>query len=203
MQLRIMLVLIVIALFIPVGTSFPEGIGAHANDGCLCHGEKNSNTQIEIQGLPDTFESDTTYNFSIEVISQTIPADEEGEKGGFRLLITDGFIDFNTSEGLIQDRDNGWTHTEAGNFVRIWNLSFTSPDDNTSYVDFTIHGNAVNANQASSGDQWNSVKFRLPGVLYEGELLYEEIDEFSPTDYAVGIVSLLVLTYILVTAFRD
>ena len=198
-----MLILIVIALFIPVGTSFPGGIGTHANDGCLCHGGTDSNTQIEIQGLPDTFESDMKYNFSIEVISQTILSDEEGEKGGFRLLITDGFIEFNTSEGLIQELDNGWTHTEAGNFVRIWNLSFTSPNDNASYVDFTIHGNAVNGNQASSGDQWNSVKFRLPGVLYEGELLIEEANEFSSIDYAVGIVSILALTYILVTAFRD
>ena len=203
MQLRIMLVLIVIALFIPVVTSAPGGIGTSANDGCLCHGGKDSNTQIEIQGLPDTFESDMKYNFSIEVISHTIPPDEGDEKGGFRLLITDGFIEFNTSEGLIQELDNGWTHTEAGNVVRIWNLSFTSPNDNASHVDFTIYGNAVNGNQASSGDQWNSVKFRLPGVLYEGELLSEEIDEFSPTNYAVGIVSLLVLTYILVTAFRD
>ena len=198
-----MLLLVVLALVIPVATSAPRGIGTSANAGCLCHGELNTNTQIEIEGLPEAFESNTTYAFSIEVISEKIPPVEGGEQGGFRLLITDGTIEFNASEGQIQKLDNGWTHTEAGNAVRSWNLTFVSPDDNASYVDFTVYGNAVNANQASSGDQWNSVLFRLPGSSYEGELPSNDANQFSPMDYSVGLVSLVLLSYLLIRTLRN
>lgn len=125
------------------------------------------------------------------------------EAGGFRLLITEGSISFDSNEGLIQEMDEGWTHTEAGNAVRTWNLTFTSPRDNSSFVDFTIYGNAVNGNQATTGDEWNAVTLRLPGVLYDGELLEGMSDEFTPMDYSVGLVSLLALTYLLVTTLRD
>lgn len=195
--------LIVIAFFIPEVTSAPGGIGKSANDGCLCHGEADANTEVEVQGLPASYESNTTYNFSIKVSSETIPSSETGEIGGFRMLISGGAIDYNDDEGLIQELDDGWTHTESGNSVRVWNFSFTSPSDNSSFVDFTIYGNAVNGNQASTGDEWNSLKFRLPGTLYEGELLSSSVDEFSPMDYSVGIISLCVLGYLVIRTLRD
>lgn len=198
-----MLMLVLVALFIPFATSAPGGVGEIANGGCLCHGEQNANTQVEIQGLPSSFEANTTYNFSITVSSQSIPANQDGEIGGFRLLISGGTVGFNSSEGFVQNMENGWTHTETGNAVRHWNLSFTSPSDNSSFVDFTVYGNAVNGNQASTGDEWNSVEFRLPGTQYEGVSVTENNDDFSPMDYSVGIVSLLALTYLLVTIIRN
>ena len=198
-----MLVLVLLALLIPFATSAPWGIGEIANDGCLCHGERNTNTQVEIQGLPDSFEANMTYNFSITVSSQSVPANLDGEIGGFRLLITGGTVGFNSSEGFVQNLENGWTHTEAGNAVRHWNLSFTSPNDKASFVDFTVYGNAVNGNQASTGDEWNSVEFRLPGVQYEGESLSGNNDDFSPLDYSVGLVSLLVLSCLFLITLRD
>lgn len=126
-----------------------------------------------------------------------------GEAGGFRLLITDGSISFDSDDGLIQEMDEGWTHTAVGNAVRTWNLTFTSPQDNASFVDFTIYGNAVNGNQATTGDEWNAAIVRLPGVEYDGDLLEGASDEFSPMDYSVGLISLLALTYLLVTTLRD
>ena len=201
--MRATVAVIVLALLAQVAVSAPSGIGSAANEGCLCHGEKNTNTNVELHGLPESFESNTSYNFSIVVTSQTIPQNTNGESGGFRLLVTGGSIFFNETEGLIQVLDGGWTHTELGNTVRMWNLSLMSPEDNTSYVDLTVYGNAVNGNQASTGDEWNSLDLRLPGTQYEGELIGEKTDEFNPLDYTVGIVSMLVLVGLLIITIRD
>lgn len=201
--MRATVAVIVLALLAQVAVSAPSGIGSAANEGCLCHGEKNTNTNVELHGLPESFESNTSYNFSIVVTSQTIPQNTNGESGGFRLLVTGGSIFFNETEGLIQVLDGGWTHTELGNTVRMWNLSLMSPEDNTSYVDLTVYGNAVNGNQASTGDEWNSLDLRLPGTQYEGEMLGEKTDEFNPLDYTVGIVSMLVLVGLLIITIRD
>ena len=95
------------------------------------------------------------------------------------------------------------THTESGNTVRVWNFSFTSPDNNATFVDFTVYGNAVNGNQASTGDEWNSLNFRLPGTQYEGELFSDETDEFNPMDYTVGLVSMIALLGLLIITLRD
>ena len=201
--MRATVAVIVLTLLAQVAVSAPSGIGSAANEGCLCHGEKNTNTNVELHGLPESFESNTSYNFSIVVTSQTIPQNTNGESGGFRLLVTGGSIFFNETEGLIQVLDGGWTHTELGNTVRMWNLSLMSPEDNTSYVDLTVYGNAVNGNQASTGDEWNSLDLRLPGTQYEGEMLGEKTDEFNPLDYTVGIVSMLVLVGLLIITIRD
>ena len=195
-----MLVLVFLA---QVTVSAPSGIGTSANEGCLCHGEKNAETKVEIQGLPESFESNTTYNFTIVVESQTVVANPNGSIGGFRMLVTGGSISFHEADGLIQQLDDGWTHTDSGNMARSWNLSLISPEDNASYVDFTVYGNAVNGNQASSEDAWNSLSFRLPGVQYEGELLSEQVDEFNPLDYTVGVVSMIVLVGLLIITMRD
>ena len=193
----------VLALLAQVAVSAPSGIGSSANEGCLCHGESNSNTIVEVRGLPEYFESNTSYDFSIEVSSPTVLPNANGERGGFRMLVSGGSIDFNESEGMIQQLDDGWTHTETGNKVRMWNFSFTSPESNASVVDFTIYGNAVNGNQASSGDEWNSLEIRLPGLQYDGELLGQQADEFNPLDYTVGVVSMIVLVGLLIITLRN
>ena len=190
-------------IFLPLATSAPNGIGTSADEGCLCHGEKNSETTILVTDLPEFFEANTTYNFSIELTSDNIPRTDW--KGCWRVSFIDfrGMIAFDEGEGLVQAKDDGWTHTEAGNTLRKWNFSFTSPVDNTTFVDFTIHANAVNGNQASSGDEWNQLTFRLPGAQYDGEMLSNQTNEFAPTDYLVGLVSLLALTLILAITLRD
>ena len=198
-----MLTLVILAFFLPLATSAPNGIGTSADEGCLCHGEKNSETTVLVTDLPEFFEANTTYNFSIELTSDNIPEQTGKAAGGFRLLISGGMIAFDEGEGLVQAKDDGWTHTEAGNALRKWNFSFTSPMDNTTFVDFTIHGNAVNGNQASTGDEWNQLTLRLPGAQYDGEMLSNQTNEFAPTDYLVGLVSLLALTLILAITLRD
>ncbi len=201
--MRAIVVVFVLASLAQVGISAPSGIGISANEGCLCHGEKNFDTTVQLLGLPESFESNASYNFSIIVESETVAANPNGSIGGFRMLVVGGSIIFDEGEGLVQELDGGWTHTELGNMVRSWNLSLVSPEDNASYVDFTVYGNAVNGNQASSEDAWNSLDFRLPGVQYEGELLGEQVDEFNPMDYTVGVVSMIALVGLLIITVRN
>ncbi len=196
-------VVLVLALLSQVAVSAPSGIGKSANEGCLCHGDRDQSTIVWIEGLPESYESNTTYNFSITVESETVAANPNGSIGGFRMLVDGGSITFDESAGLIQELDGGWTHTESGNKVRSWNLSLQSPEDNASYVDFTVYGNAVNGNQASSEDAWNSLSLRLPGVEFDGEIFSDQADGFSPMDYTVGLVSMIALVGLLIITLRD
>lgn len=202
-MIRAVVVVLTLAFLSQIVVSAPSGIGKSANEGCLCHGDKDQSTTVMIEGLPESYESNTMYNFSITVESETVAANPNGSIGGFRMLIVGGSIAFDESAGLIQESDGGWTHTELGNTVRNWNLSFVSPEDNTTYVDFTVYGNAVNGNQASSEDAWNSLAFRLPGAEYDGEIFTDQTDEFSPMDYTVGVVSMFALVGLLIITLRD
>ena len=202
-MIRAVVVVLALALLSQVVVSAPSGIGKSANEGCLCHGDKDQSTIVWVEGLPESYESNTTYNFSITVESETVAAKPNGSIGGFRMLVVGGSITFDDAAGSIQELDGGWTHTESGNMVRSWNLSFVSPEDNSSYVDFTIYGNAVNGNQASSEDAWNSLNLRLPGVEYEGEIFSDQADGFSPMDYTVGLVSMIALVGLLIITMRD
>ena len=202
-MIRAVVVVLALALLSQVVVSAPSGIGKSANEGCLCHGDKDQSTTVWVEGLPESYESNTMYNFSITVESETVAAKPNGSIGGFRMLVVGGSITFDDSAGLIQESDGGWTHTESGNMVRSWNFSFVSPEDNASYVDFTIYGNAVNGNQASSEDAWNSLSLRLPGVEFEGEIFSDQADGFSPMDYTVGLVSMIALVGLLIITMRD
>ena len=147
-MIRAVVVVLALALLSQVVVSAPSGIGKSANEGCL-YGDKDQSTTVWVEGLPESYESNTTYNFSITVESEIVAANPNGSIGGFRMLVVGGSITFDESAGLIQELDGGWTHTESGNMVRSWNLSFVSPEDNASYVDFSIYVNG----------EWQSCKF--------------------------------------------
>lgn len=201
--MRAVVVVLVLALLSQVAVSAPSGIGKSANEGCLCHGDRDQSTTVWVEGLPESYESNTMYNFSITVESETVAVNPNGSIGGFRMLVVGGSILFDESAGLIQELDGGWTHTESGNKVRSWNFSLLSPEDNASYVDFMVYGNAVNGNQASSEDAWNSLSLRLPGLEYDGEIFSDQADGFSPMDYTVGLVSMIALVGLLIITLRD
>lgn len=201
--MRAVVVVLVLALLSHVAVSAPSGIGKSANEGCLCHGDRDQSTTVWVEGLPESYKSNTMYNFSITVESETVAVNPNGSIGGFRMLVVGGSIIFDESAGLIQELDGGWTHTESGNKVRSWNFSLLSPEDNASYVDFMVYGNAVNGNQASSEDAWNSLSLRLPGLEYDGEIFSDQADGFSPMDYTVGLVSMIALVGLLIITLRD
>lgn len=196
--------LLVLVLFAPWASSAPQGIGEIAGDGCICHGSKDTSTELIIVGLPTTFESNTSYNFSLEVRSEEVSSSPGKEAGGFRIEVSSGDIQFNEELGHVQKLEQGWTHTTSGNKVRSWNFTYVSPSDNTTYADFTINGNAVNGNGQSTYDAWNGTIIRIPGTNYTGELEPTSTDESLDTlDYAVGSIALVGLLAVAIIIIKD
>jgi len=155
----------VVALGSPSIQSAPTGIGSLADNGCTCHGGYSNTTQPIILGLPEKFGSNITYDLTLSVEAYS-GQHSESAQGGFRLLISNGSVEIQ-NQSRVQFLDGGWTHTESGNQYRSWNLTWTAPSDNTTTVDFVLHGNAVNGNGNSEGDMWNSFGTVLPGAQHE------------------------------------
>ena len=156
-------------MIIPPSDSFPNGVGKEGSSGCLCHGGNSDLTYLEIEGLPEKFESSTSYNLTLNIFSEIEIASENSSKGGFRINISHGVISFeNESYGSFVE--DSWTHTEEGNKFRSWNFTWVSPEDNSSSVEFKIFGNAVNGNGDPYGDSWNYLDFKLGGVEYFDDL---------------------------------
>ena len=177
--------------------SFPTGIGSLADNGCTCHGGYSNATQTHIHGMPASFESNISYNLTLTVESDTAPTADSAQ-GGFRLRVSDGTVNFHNLS-RVQFLDEGWTHTEAGNQYRSWNLSWTAPSDNSTSVDFVLHANAVNGNGNSAGDLWNSIGYTLPGSQYDGSVVPLDVsDELDSRQYGIlygGLLTLLVFLY--------
>lgn len=187
----------VVALGSPSIQSAPAGIGSLADNGCTCHGGYTNTTQPTILGLPEEFESNITYDLTLSVEAYSEHHSETAQ-GGFRLLISNGFVEVQ-NHSRVQFLDGGWTHTESGNQYRNWNLTWTAPGDNTTTVDFVLHGNAVNGNGNSDGDMWNTFGTVLPGAQYEGPVepldLKNELDDTQYGILYVGLVALLLFLY--------
>ena len=186
-------------VIIPPSDSFPNGVGKEASSGCLCHGPNSDSTNLDLDGLPEKFESNTSYYLNLKLISETEIASENSTKGGFRINVSHGEIVFeNSSHGdFIED---SWTHTEEGNKFRTWNFTWTSPEDNSSSVEFKIFGNAVNGNGDPYGDSWNYLDFKLGGVEYFEDLSVKEKDYQIQTYEAI--ILAVVFIGLLYTAFK-
>ena len=185
----------ILVLLANVAVAVPSGIGQEGNEGCLCHAPE-STTKVLLSGLPEAYESNTTYDLTVTVESP-VPIDEENHQGGFRMLISNGTLEGNSTE--IQALDGGWTNTEAGSYQRTWSMTWRSPVDNTSRTDVVVHGNAVNGNNAPTEDGWSTLEVVVPGVGFVGEVSPDDgIDGLSSTDRVVlvaGLVALLALVW--------
>ncbi len=196
--------LLVLVLFVPWASSAPQGIGEIAGNGCVCHGSQDTATELIILGLPAAFESNTSYNFSLEVRSTEVSISTGKEAGGFRIEVSSGDIQFNEELGHVQKLEQGWTHTTSGNKVRSWNFTYISPSDNSTHTDITINGNAVNGNDQSSGDAWNGTIIRIPGTNYTGELEPASTEDSLDTlDYAIGSIALVGLLAVAIMVIKD
>lgn len=203
---RLAIILLIALCLSPsqTGHGFPNGVGDIADNGCLCHGSSNSDTVVEIIGLPDKFESNTTYALQLSITNSDIEQDDESPNGGFRILVSSGLLQFNESD-VGQIIDNGWTHLSSGNEQRIWNMTWQSPTDNKSLTKITVHGNAVDGNEQSSGDEWNSEVYHIPGVENFDVIQNESKDDsdlnmFNKIILLLGLMSLL---YILLKVIVD
>jgi hypothetical protein len=96
--------LLVLVLFAPWASSAPQGIGEIAGDGCICHGSKDTSTELIIVGLPTAFESNTSYNFSLEVRSAEVSISSGEEAGGFRMEVSTEI--FNSMRNLAMSKNS-------------------------------------------------------------------------------------------------
>ena len=181
---------------------FPNGVG-DIEGGCQCHGDSNSNTNIELFGLPEKFVSSTNYTLTIELSNQIIESNLESAQGGFRIVLEGGELFFENDTGHLID--DGWTHKESSNQQRTWNLTWTSPSDNTTMSKFIVYGNAVNGNQLSNGDNWDVVEIYVPGEqnfdpIPNSSIINHELESFDKVMLTLG---LLVLLYICFRITKD
>lgn len=197
--------LFAVLILVPINevNGFPSGVGDIGEQGCLCHGAENDLTSVQISGLPEKYESNTTYFLQLVVNNPQIDVNASSAQGGFRLVVSSGTITFNDTNAT-QIIGDGWTHTELGNQQRIWNLTWQSPSDNTSLSALTLFGNAVNGNGEFTGDGWNKIKIYVLGVenynTFEQASANHELDVFDKAMLGLG---LLVLLYILAKVVKD
>ncbi len=187
--------MLLVLLFAPSISSLPTGVGEMANEGCLCHGGASEATVVLISGLPGEFESNATYNISLQIDSSIEPS-ADSHLGGFRFYVQGGgTVQFeNSSE--VQFLEDGWTHDIAGTYQRQWNLTWTSPENSTEPVKFSLVGNAVNGNEQSDGDGWSSHVVTIPhvdGPPVEGDVSNQsDIDAIDWTVFGAGLAALAI-----------
>lgn len=186
-------------LMMPAVTGSPYGLGSEANQGCLCHTQVDS-VSVQLAGLPDGYEANTTYALTLTVTSDVVQEQNESQ-GGFRLTASNGTFVYNDSK--IQYLDGGWTHRLNGTYQRVWNLSWISPSDTTSRTDFVINGNAVNGNGDTSGDAWGTASYAIAGIDFEGDLMPSEgINGLDPGDRILLLVALVGIVALLWTTSK-
>ena len=146
--------MLLVLLFAPSISSIPSGVGDMANEGCLCHGGISDATTVVISGLPEKFESNTTYNLSLEIES-SINASKDSHQGGFRFFTKGGGVVQFENASEVQQLNDGWTHELAGTYQRQWNLTWTSPENSTEPVKFSL----VGMNETLTGEHTTAPRF--------------------------------------------
>ena len=85
-----------------------------------------------------------------------------GRAGGFRILASKGVV-APIDPAMAQEMNGGLTHTTESNGVRTWDFEWTAPADDSQFVEFKIHGNAVNGGDGFNGDMWNTFETTIAG----------------------------------------
>ena len=173
--------------------AYPTGIGEEADNGCLCHGIAEESVSINITGIPEKWESNTTYTISFSVSNNDVNQD----RGGFRLLISDGELNYSSEK--VQELDGGLTHTSNGSQQRNWSVIWTSPQNANKTVIFKLLVNAVNGDGTSNGDDWAMKEISVQGV--DAKTVQESVSGFAAAEYGgllvvvVGIAFLVKMMY--------
>ncbi len=176
-KLLVSLLFFILLFSSPLAHSAPSGVGDIGDEGCLCHGAKSQLTSVIIDGIPQDWAANNSYEMSIIINSSIeLSGQENARIGGFRLMVDDGEVIF-AENNRTQVLDEGYTHTSQGNQYRQWNFTWTAPSSNDSVVNFVVFGNAVNSNGQSSGDAWNYYSTTVAGEGYTGVIE-------QPADYS-------------------
>ena len=199
--MRKLFVLLALLAFIGQTQALPDGIGNVANDGCICHGASDESTIITLEGLPQVYNTSQQYELVLTIES---PVEENDAKGGFRIIISQGEIEENSH---VQELDYGYTHNSTSNKHRVWNINWTAPLEDDKLATFVIHGNAVNGNNRSSGDEWNSLSLAIPGPNYTGEVVAPDLNssdnKITGAQMAVGVIGIIAVLSLAYFAIKD
>ena len=190
------IILVSTLLLLPEIMAFQNGVDNSADNGCLCHGIADDSTLIIVDGLPEKWDSNTTYSLVFSVQNNQTNT-TNGNVAGFRLLISGGELTYDSD--IIQELESGFTHTSNGSKVNSWAINWTTPSDATKTVHFKFFCNSVNGDGTNNGDSWSKYEITIPGVEYTPT----EISGESPSliEYSgllvivVGIVLLVKLMY--------
>lgn len=148
-------------------------------EGCICHGPNQADdgtadgnvvVQFRMEGLAGNYQPGESYNLTVGASDTDVPVSEDGNKGGFNLLVNlgtlevpDGWTDFvEVSEGA-----QGFeaTHTVQGDQNgRTFNLTWTAPSADDGPAVFTLFVNTVNGDGSNNeADHWNKKIVVVPG----------------------------------------
>lgn len=168
MRLRQLVVFVLIAtllsMHLPKAESRMNGI-ENVENGCVCHSSDSSpEVQITLDGLPEKFDSNTTYNLVIAVEGGATPIENAINTAGFNFWVHNGRLAPTSNDSQLTDTLQ-LTHTEFGNDQRTWNVTWTSPSDDSLSVDWRLTVNTVNGDGWEyNGDMWNQISGTVIGV---------------------------------------
>ncbi|MFM2385355.1 MAG: hypothetical protein RL660_112 [Bacteroidota bacterium] len=135
--------------------------GCGSNGGC--HGVASTATSVTLSGLPATIQPNTTYTVGV-VVSNVVKM-----FSGFNFTASLGTVAPQDNTKVIVDALNvEATHKQpnpATGGVTTNNVLWTSPSTfPNGEVVFYAAGNAVNALNNTTGDEWNKMSLTVPGA---------------------------------------
>ena len=71
------------------------------NNGCVCHGAADDSTSVNLEGLPEIYNTSATYQLTLSIDSEV---EANNPQGGFRIIVSHGII-----SGEVVDLDGGYT----------------------------------------------------------------------------------------------
>ena len=204
MRARQLFVLAILAALltssVPLASSKMTGI-TDVENGCICHSAVSSpDVVIVLDGLPDQYEANVTYELTISVEGGAVPVVNATNTAGFNLWFHSGALANTSDDAWMTDDEpmiNEYTHTLAGNDQRSWTLLWTAPLDDSLSVDWRLTVNTVIGDEIpSDSDKWNQMKGAVVGVNGTAE---EPINDLYLYGIPVGLVLLSIGVYVAVT----
>lgn len=149
---------LVSSLFAWTATSNSAGAPQNSADGgCTCHNAQPDTTvQVGLQGFPEAYVANTTYDISITVTGGPVPVPAVSQnQGGFALKVSGGLL--LADDGITVTGGTFATHSASTNNQRSWALQWVAPETSSGPVTATVSVNSVNGDGVNAGglDRWN------------------------------------------------
>jgi hypothetical protein len=131
-------------------SSFSSGYASGATNGCSCHGAANTATLVSITGFPANYVNGQAYPITISVSNATMV------EAGFTLAVSNGTLSAASTGSAItglEIKHNTPKVITGG--IATWTFTWTAPATGSAVNTVRAAGNAVNNNNATSGDMWN------------------------------------------------